>query len=132
MHFCSVCDNMYYIKINEGTGDTLKYYCRNCGHEETDINEDNICVSRTQLKQTQQKFDNIINKYTKFDTRLPHVYNVLCPNEICATNKKTSNDDDVKTQKVNNDVIYLRYDNADMKYVYMCTHCDTLWNTDGH
>jgi hypothetical protein len=27
------------------------------------------------------------------------------------------------------EVIYIRYDEVNMKYVYMCTVCDTVWNT---
>lgn len=27
------------------------------------------------------------------------------------------------------EVIYIRYDEMNMKYVYMCAVCDTVWNT---
>ena len=27
------------------------------------------------------------------------------------------------------EVIYLRYDDVDMKYIYMCVNCDTTWKT---
>ena len=32
MHFCEKCDNMYYIKVSDSTGNNnnLVYYCRKC------------------------------------------------------------------------------------------------------
>ena len=56
MNFCKKCDNMYYMKIdNEGggaaaTGSNLKYYCRNCGHEDNDLNVENLLVSSYEKK----------------------------------------------------------------------------------
>ena len=31
MDFCSNCDNMYYIKLENEECDKIVYYCRNCG-----------------------------------------------------------------------------------------------------
>ena len=56
MHFCSNCNNMYYIRINSENTNKLVYYCRNCGNEDTLLTTDNVCVSKTTLK----KSDNII------------------------------------------------------------------------
>ena len=28
------------------------------------------------------------------------------------------------------EVIYIRYDDINVKYVYLCVHCDTMWKTD--
>ena len=115
MHFCSVCDNMYYIRINNNS---LLYYCRNCGNE--DAFNDNIVVSQTNVKKTSQTFNHIINKYTKFDPTLPRMNKILCPNSDCKTNTK---DED-------REIIYIRYDDANMKYVYLCSSCDTVWKPD--
>ena len=30
----------------------------------------------------------------------------------------------------NREIIYIRYDDVNMKYVYLCVHCDTMWKTD--
>jgi len=30
----------------------------------------------------------------------------------------------------NREIIYLRYDDINMKYIYLCVHCDTVWKTD--
>lgn len=118
MHFCVNCDNMYYIKLGGEESNELVYYCRNCGHENTNIGTEDIFVSRTNLKPVDNNYVNIINKYTKFDPTLPRVTNVTCPNSECTT--KT---DDT----VSKEVIMMRYDDKKLKYVYLCPNCDTTW-----
>ena len=50
MHFCSECNNMYYIRVSSDDGNKLLYYCRNCGHEDNLASSENICVSKTNFK----------------------------------------------------------------------------------
>ena len=64
-----------------------------------------------------------INEYTKLDITLPRINYIKCPNESC-----TSNKDDFDTD--NREILYIRYDNVNMKYVYLCTHCDYNWTTE--
>ena len=123
MKFCIKCDNMYYIGISETDGNKMIYYCRNCGHNDEDLTKESVCVLNTQLKKGGgQTFNQIINKYTKMDPTLPRIYNVKCPNVDCATNKA----DNTKPAEV----IYMRYDDDNMKYVYICATCDHIWKTD--
>ena len=124
MHFCSICKNMYYIRINSDNPNKLVYYCRNCGNEDTSLVTDNVCVSKTQLKKSELSFSHIINKYTKLDPTLPRTTTIKCPNAECSSNKK---DDEIYKQ---NEVIYIRYDDIHMKYIYICVNCDTMWKTD--
>lgn len=119
---------MYYIKLSEDDENKLVYYCRNCGDEDTSISEDNVVVSTTNIKKGEQKFHHIINKYTKLDPTLPRISNVNCPNAGCITN--TSDKD--QTKKVENEIIYIRYDDENMKYVYLCSHCDNVWLNNKH
>ena len=123
MHFCSECGNMYYIRIftdGDDKSDTeLRYYCRKCGHTDTLISEDNVVVSKTNIKYVHSSFHNIINKYTKLDPTLPHTNTIKCPSASCVCNT----DDEIDS-----DVIYMRYNEKNMNYVYLCTHCDTIWN----
>lgn len=120
MHFCSNCKNMYYIKIDEDNPNSLLYYCRNCGNEDSLITEDNICVSKTQIKKGEKSFSHFINKYTKLDPTLPRVNNILCPNKDCPTNTKNEA----------REIIYIRYDDLNINYVYLCSTCDTTWKTE--
>ena len=220
MQFCSQCHNMYYLKISDedgNIGDTLIYYCRNCGHEDTTLSTTNICVSDMQLLTSEKKYTHIVNEYTKFDPTLPRINTIKCPNQECSsngftggvgktaskavsaakaeekaskaaekaaskaeekamkaaskaeekatkaalkaaskTNKKTGLEKVLEEQEEieeaqieqaqtlveeaqtlveasgenNREVIYIRYDDTNMKYVYLCVHCDTTWRTD--
>lgn len=125
MHFCIKCDNMYYIRISAEDDNKLIYYCRNCGHEDDILTKEYICVSSTQLKRTEQKYSHIINKYTKLDPTLPRTTTIRCPNSDCDSNKETNSD-----SYKQNEVIYIRYDDINMKYIYICVNCDTMWKTD--
>ena len=59
------------------------------------------------------------------DPTLPRMYNVKCPNDKCNSNT----DEKFKGPL---EVIYIRYDNDKMKYLYMCTHCDTKWTNESN
>ena len=48
------------------------------------------------------------------------VFNIKCPNENCKTN----------TDGEKSEVLYIRYDENNMKYLYMCSICDTTWKTN--
>ncbi len=120
MRFCSECSNMYYIRINSDNTDKLIYYCRKCGHEDNSFAIDNGCVLKTQIKKTEQSFDYMVNKYTKFDPTLPRTNTILCPNQDCPTNK----------EKKEREIIYIRYNNTDMKYIYLCSDCDEVWQIE--
>lgn len=122
MKFCSACNNMYYIRISDEDANSLVYYCRKCGQEEKNLTEGNICVSKTRFKRTDQQYRNVINKYTKNDPTLPRVKNVVCPNAECSTNNLD--------QPTHREVLYIRYDDENLKFVYLCSTCDTVWKAD--
>jgi DNA-directed RNA polymerase subunit M/transcription elongation factor TFIIS len=122
MKFCTECDNLYYVKIDRDNADQLVYYCRSCGHQDTSLSEEGVVVLKTQYKKNEQKFNHMVNRYTKYDPTLPHTTNLKCPNEACVCNDTT--------KKVEADVIYMRYDDDNMKYLFICAHCDSTWKTD--
>lgn len=162
MHFCTNCHNMYYLKIsdNEGEENALIYYCRNCGNEDKSIIADNVCVSETQLRRSEQKFTFMVNEYTKYDPTLPRINMIKCPNQECSSNTAAGGAGSKKKQATaqataavvqapsaqeqapaqteqqqavdmnQREVIYIRYDDINMKYIYLCVHCDTIWKTD--
>jgi len=111
---------MYYIRINESDPNKLDYYCRNCGNEDKMLATENVCVSKIQIKKTTQSLNHIINKYTKLDPTLPRINTILCPNADCLTNTKGKE----------REIIYVRYDDINMKYIYLCSTCDTVWQTN--
>ena len=138
MDFCKHCGNMYYIKLKSEDGDNLIHYCRKCGFEDDKIIEDtkSLCVSKTHLFNNSQLYSQVINKYTKLDVTLPRIKNMKCPNVNCASNSKKNKEGkeekeekEGKNKKGDNEIIYLRYDDTNLKYVYLCTTCDNVWKT---
>lgn len=120
IRFCEYCENKLYHTIESSKeSDSLTYFCRVCQKTNNDIIQDGICVLNIQYEGNQE-FENITNKYTKYDPTLPHI-ELPCPNEKC----KTKNNADSKS-----DIIYLRYDNVNMKHLYMCTTCDITWKSN--
>ena len=155
MHFCTGCGNMYYIRLTESNA--IVYYCRNCGNEDSTVTIDNLVVSHTCLRQTGGKQINGVNKYTKLDPTLPRISTIQCPNSECPCNRNhnptqyadratitgttaeaneasdasdASEANQVDADAVPREVIYLRYDDIRLKYIYLCAVCNTIWNTE--
>ncbi len=117
MHFCEKCNNMYYISIDEVDKNSLVFYCRKCGNINKSFSKDKVCISKIHYKKPTNNFNYLVNEYTKLDPTLPRVNNITCINAECGNSKK---------------IIYIRYDNSNMKYIYICPKCDTVWKTDKH
>lgn len=120
MHFCSKCENMYYLKLKDDDANKLIYYCRHCGNEDHELKSTDNCVLKTQVKRSEEKYVHVVNKFTKTDPTIPRIKTIKCPNQDCP-----ANDDEQK-----NEVMYIRYDDENIKYIYMCVHCDTTWKTN--
>jgi DNA-directed RNA polymerase subunit M/transcription elongation factor TFIIS len=108
MKFCAVCENMLYLKITSGDDDLLLLYCRKCGSEEEMPYSE--CVSRRVVKVVDAERAEV-SKYAKFDPTLPHITK-KCPNP-----KQCENDD----------ILYIRTDDDQLKYTYLCPVCDHNW-----
>lgn len=119
MHFCVNCNNMYYLKLKNTNENVLIYYCRQCGNEK-EMDDTNISVLKTNVNNVKDTFMNVINEYTKYDPTLPRTNNIKCPNVDCKSNIE---------QDDNNNIIYIRYDDINIKYIYLCSICDTNWLT---
>ena len=154
MHFCTDCGNMYYIRLTDTN--SIVYYCRNCGHEDDTVTIDDVVVSHTSLKSSKNHYAHVVNKYTKLDPTLPRISTIQCPNSECPCNRNhnptqyadratitgttaeaneaEASDANEATQvdadAVPREVIYLRYDDIRLKYIYLCAVCNTIWNTE--
>jgi len=106
MNFCDVCDNMLYLKISpKDRGESVLNFCRNCGCEkEIPLTQ---CLSRRILKKKDVAIE--LNEYTKFDPSLPRIQKQCpsCPNK--------------------DDIIYVRYNEDDLSYAYLCPSCNNTW-----
>ena len=106
---------MFYVSLSEEND--LEYYCKNCDHKETHKkNEGSVCVIDDNKIDDFTKYSQYINKYVKYDPTLPRVDNIKCTNQNCS-----------KKEDAKNEVIYIKYDMLNMKYLYYCCHCDHFW-----
>lgn len=116
MKFCPTCRN--YLYLNATADGELMRICRNCGYQEKD--EKGGLVLETNLKETTSEgYKVLVNEFTKTDPTLPHVDTIKCPNGGCASNAGSAK----------RDVIYLKYDPINMKFLYICNVCDTQWKS---
>lgn len=125
IQFCDNCDNKLYHSVNPKMNDELTLYCRVCGNVRTDIG-DAVCILNTNILNKKVNLDNLVNKYTKEDPTLPHEF-IKCPNENCKSNKAKPGGG--LTEPVA-DVAVIRNDSINMKYLYICTECDHVWQLE--
>jgi DNA-directed RNA polymerase subunit M/transcription elongation factor TFIIS len=122
MRFCSVCRNYLFLQDEGESG--LQLLCRHCGYKETmapTSAADALILETTfNVAANQKQTVSQLNEYTRLDPTLPHLHTIKCPNEACLSN----------TSGKEPDVIYMKYDAQNMKYIYFCTHCEKFWKND--
>ena len=118
MKFCKNCGNMYYLTVTEESPKSLTLSCRNCGDIENNSTE-SICIHKTDAEMSEVR--DTINQYTKLDPTLPRIRKMKCQNEHCPTNEGTGKPAEI---------ILIRYDNINLKYIYLCSTCDYTWKSD--
>lgn len=117
MRFCSLCNNMFYVKVDDDTN--LVYYCKFCNNSEQESKDKgSVLVIDDNKVDDNIRYRQYLNKNIIHDPTLPRVSNIVCPNTKCT--KKAGSE---------NEVIYLKYDYANMKYLYYCCHCEHFWKT---
>ena len=115
MEFCSVCDNLLFLRMNEE--DILEKHCKFCKSSEVETRK-GICVSKALFSDDDVLFQFHQNPYLKYDPTLPRITNVSCPNPECKGDPK------------NQQVMYVKYNPSKMLYFYSCTHCNHTWKAD--
>jgi len=117
IRFCSVCDNYLYLQV-EGETQTLQRMCRNCGFKDTE--DQGGLVSEMHIEQRSAEGYTLINEFTLKDKRLPHLYGTMkCISDKCPSN----------TQSKESDIVYIKYDTENLRYIYMCYLCQATWRS---
>ena len=98
--------------------DRLYRTCRVCGYQEEE-EKGGVILEIDLQEKTSEGYKVILNEFTQFDPTLPHVSNIICRNSNCRS----------RTSGVKPDVIYIKYDAVNMKYLYICTVCDAQWRS---
>ena len=115
MRFCNLCSNMMYVKVDEDP--CLVYYCKFCSNTVKEPKTTgSILVIDDNKVDDDIKYRQYLNKNVIPDPTLPRVNNIECPHKECT-----------KKADADNEVIYIKYDFANMKYLYYCCHCGHFW-----
>lgn len=134
MQFCTVCDNVLHMQIGEADSESSKstqtvpltMYCKHCPYTlEIDQTQEsasaklfNPCMYRSNYSSNHPLYySTLVNKYTFADPTLPRM-SIPCPNTKCVSNVDTT---------CASEVIFVRYDDQDMRHLYLCHHCKQCW-----
>ena len=134
MNFCPKCEN--YLYLEQASEDTVgpsgisqkTYYlnrrCRTCGFVEVDTQGGLVNETIVQ-ERSSEGYKILLNEFTRQDPTLPHVKTLPCPNTAgdgvkpkCASYSGTPRD-----------VIIIKYDAQNMKFLYICNVCGEQWRS---
>ena len=125
LKFCPVCRNLLFlmnaVEPTEGAAKeegALRWSCKACGHLE-DYVEGGMLYEINLQQNVSEGYKVILNEFTRLDPTLPHVKNIKCPNEECGSNTGASE----------RDVIYMKYDATNLKFLYICNICEQHWKS---
>ena len=117
VEFCDKCDNLFYLYENKETN-TIVNVCKACGH--TAEKKDSMIVINNDTKISIDKSDVIAhNPFICQDITLPTIQgnkNLQCKNKDCPAENST--------------IYYIKYDENNMKYLYICKDCGTKWKNN--
>ena len=118
MRFCDVCENMMYIMLDEEN--RLQYKCKNCMNmvDTSATGAEQSIVLRKSYIDDETKYKQFVNPNIKYDPTLPRVNAIPCANPKCT-----------KPDDKENEVIYVKYDQENMRFVYYCCFCETFWKS---
>ena len=110
---------MYLNEGDDSDANALYRRCHNCGYKEVDTKGGLISEILVQERST-ESYKILLNEYTRRDPRLPHIRNVMkCPSETCQSN----------VGGAESDIIYMKYDNVNLMYLYICDVCGYKWHS---
>ena len=118
IHFCKGCENTMLIYSDEENN--LYLGCKVCGEKEDYL--DKKCIYSNEFSFDHSETINN-KKYLSYDNTLPVIEknnNIKCPNEDCKTN----------TESILSNITYIKYNEIDMKYLYMCKDCGQKWKNN--
>lgn len=137
MNFCPKCENYLYLQQNHeevlnAKGEKEKKFflnrrCRTCGFVEVDVKGGLVNETVVQ-ERASEGYKILLNEFTRQDPTLPHVNTLPCPNTTGdpSTGKKICPTHSGNTPR---DVIIIKYDAQNMKFLYICNVCGEQWRS---
>mgnify|MGYP001226293593 FL=1 len=115
IEFCKNCDNLLFL-YSEEDEKKLYYGCKTCGEKQAKVV--NQCIYNNTYDIDLSETINS-NQFLKEDVTLPTIKdnpNIKCPNADCES-----------VGKDDSEIVYIKYDGENMKYLYVCKSCQTKW-----
>lgn len=126
MRFCNICNNMFYAGSEPGEtpGEPprLVFSCKHCSNKEyasQDSLRSPVVVCDREAVSAAARYMPYMTPDIQHDVSLPRVDNIKCPNTDCC-----------RPAGAREDVIYAKYDNLHMLFVYRCMHCGHFWRNE--
>jgi len=121
IHFCAECHNLTSTHIRD-SDKSLIHHCKACDNSEAYDPKD-LCIYTLIFKVGDMKHSLNQNKYLTHDVTLPKIKgnpHLRCLNTEC------SNYSTPETSSVT----YVKYDEDQMKYMYICDACGQSWTNE--
>jgi DNA-directed RNA polymerase subunit M/transcription elongation factor TFIIS len=116
MKFCPIC--RYYLYLTNADSAYCIRQCKNCGYKENEVKGG--LVSEMLVKErSSEGYKILLNEFTRQDPTLPHLKTMKCPRNDCSSNGGGAE----------KDVIYIKYDPENLKYLYICNVCGEQWRS---
>ncbi len=119
IHFCKNCENT--MSIYSDQENNLYLGCKVCGEKEN--YKGKKCIYSNAFSFDKSETINN-NKYLSYDNTLPVIKgnkNIKCPNGNCKMNIE---------ENIPSFITYIKYNETDMKYLYMCRYCGQKWKNN--
>ena len=118
MKVCDIFKNVFIMRLQPNG--KLFWECLSCGITEEQKGGCLLMETLVQERSSEAYKLHLTDiESSRQDPALPHVRNIKCPKETCASN----------TGGAERDVIYIKYDAANMKYMYICSVCEEVWRS---
>ena len=104
--------------IQSNNDGTAMFKCHCCAHEEHDFTDTNICILKTSFEKKDATYHTYMQEHMLSDPMLPRSNIIHCLNKSCS-----------KDASAPSNVTYIKHDSVNMKYLYVCNHCQFRWTT---
>ncbi len=117
VEFCDKCDNLLYLYIDNETH-KIQMRCKACGNLKDMKNKVIEINNNTHVNVDKSDVINS-NPFITHDITIPTIKNnknIKCQNVDCPSPET--------------DIKYIKYDDVNMKYLYICNHCGCKWKNN--
>ena len=106
---------MLYLKIED---ENLKQHCKNCSKSydvKLDSTESSCVIDNNYVDDFHKQY---LSPYIAYDPTLPRTSAIPCENKNCQ-----------RPENRPEEVIFVKYDSINMKFLYYCCHCARFFRT---